>query len=72
MEERMILVKVAHGFSRFYVKTWKENNIYLIHQFVIGNVELRLIEKRIFSRFENERKNMHSTVCITKGFEVGT
>ena len=39
MEERMILV-----FSRFYVKTRKENNTYLIHQFIIGNVELRLIE----------------------------
>ena len=39
----MILAKVLHGFSRFYVKTRKENNKYLIHQFIIGNVELRLI-----------------------------
>ena len=44
MEERMILVKVTHGFSRFYVKTRKQNNTYPIHQFIIGNVELRLIE----------------------------
>ena len=44
MGERTILMKVAHGFSLFYVKTRKENNIYLIHQSIIGNVELRLIE----------------------------
>ena len=44
MEERMILVKVTHGFSRFYEKTRKENNTYLIHQFMIGNVELSLKE----------------------------
>ena len=31
-------------FSLFFVKTRKENNTYLIHQFIIGNVELRLIE----------------------------
>ena len=44
MEEPMILVKVTREFSQFYVKTRKENNTYLIHQFIIGNVELRLIE----------------------------
>ena len=36
----MILVKTTHEFSRFYVKTRKENNTYLIHQFIIRNVEL--------------------------------
>ena len=40
----MILMKITHGFSRFYVKTRKENHTYLIHQFIIENVELRLIE----------------------------
>ena len=44
MEERMILVKVIHGFSRFFVKTRNENNIYLIHQFIIGNVVFTLKE----------------------------
>ena len=44
MEKQMILQKAAHGFSCFYVKTRKENNTNLIHQFIIGNVELRLIE----------------------------
>ena len=32
------------GFPHFYVKTRKENNTYLIYQFIIENVELRLIE----------------------------
>ena len=44
MKEDIILVKVAHELSRFYVKTRKENNTYLIHQCLIGNVERRLIE----------------------------
>ena len=45
----MVLVKVTHGCSRFYVKTRKENNTYLIHQFIIGNAALiRLILTTIF------------------------
>ena len=44
MKERMILEKVTHGFSRFDDKTRKENHTYHIHQFIIANVELRLIE----------------------------
>ena len=43
MEEQMILVKVAYGFSSFMEETWKEN-IHFIHLFIIENVELRMID----------------------------
>ena len=41
---RMNDVSETLGFPHFYVKTRKENNTYLIYQFIIENVELRLIE----------------------------
>ena len=43
MEERMILMKVAYGFSCFYGRDM-ERKQYILHLFIIENVELRLIK----------------------------
>ena len=41
----MILVKVAYGFSCFYGRdTERKKTTYVVDLFIIGNVELRLIE----------------------------
>ena len=44
MEQRMILVKVAYGFSCFYGRERERKNTYFIDVFKIENVEVRLIE----------------------------
>ena len=44
MEQPIILVKVAYGFSCFYGEKGKENNTYFIDVVIIENVEVRLIE----------------------------
>ena len=44
MEQRMILVKVAYGFSCFYGRETERKQYVLHYVFIIENVEVRLIE----------------------------